>query len=50
MTVAELIEELKKQSEDFEVVVQYRDAGGDYVGVDSEIRLNVDYNEKRVIL
>ena len=44
MTVGELIEELKKFDENFNVEVQYRDASGDYVGTDDSIYLYVKNN------
>lgn len=37
MTVKELIEELKQYDENADVVVQYRDSGGAYLGTDSDI-------------
>lgn len=52
MTVKELIESLKSiENQDAQVVVQYRDEGGDYNGVDEDVYVMVDdTNEGRVIL
>ena len=50
MTVKELIEELKKLDEDYEVRVQYRDGGGYYCGDDSVDYIEIDYDGKQVIL
>lgn len=42
MTVQELIEKLQSvEDKSMKVVVQYRDDGGDYAGVDEDIRLNI---------
>lgn len=48
MTVEELIEELKKYPKGMEVVVQYRDDGGDYEGYDT--CLCFDTNDDKLIL
>lgn len=49
MKICELINklnELKNQyGEDINVMVQYRDDGGDYYGADEEIRLDYSVNE-----
>ena len=41
MTVEELTERLKEFDKNMEVVVQYRDDGGWYYGVDSDICLYI---------
>lgn len=50
MTVKELIEELSKLNENYEVKVQYRDDAGKYWGTDDEVWLEVDDDTKEVIL
>lgn len=42
MTVKELIEALKQYDENTNVVVQYRDEGGDYWDTDSEIYMHLN--------
>ena len=45
MNITDLIKELQKihkEHGNIEVAVQYRDEGGDYHGVDEDIRLDVD--------
>ena len=49
MTVKELIEELSKLNEDYDVKVQYRDDGGKYFGTDDEVWLEV-YDETKVVI
>ena len=54
MTLNEFIEELKKlQKEgkgDFQVVVQYRDDGGDYAGFDEDVKPYTKEEKKRIYL
>lgn len=52
MTVKELIKALKSiKNQDAQVVVQYRDDGGEYYGFDEDVYVTVDdTNEGRVIL
>ena len=54
MTVAELIKELEairtKYGDDMKVVVQYRDEGGDYYGVDEDVYRGVDEDDREVVL
>ena len=45
MTVGELIEELKKFDKNLNVAIQYRDAGGEYSGVDDELYLLTTGND-----
>jgi hypothetical protein len=42
MTVQELIDRLSQFPKDMKVVVQYRDDGGDYNGIDDEVRAEED--------
>lgn len=54
MTVAELIKELEavrtEWGDDMKVVVQYRDSGGDYSGVDEDVYRGVDEEAREVVL
>lgn len=50
MTVKELIEELSKLNENYEVKVQYREGAGGSGGTDDEVWLEVDDDTKEVIL
>lgn len=54
MTVAELIKELEairaEYGDDMKVVVQYRDEGGDYLGVDEDVYRGVDEDDREVVL
>ena len=54
MTVAELIKELEairaEYGDDMKVVVQYRDEGGDYLGVDEDVYRGVDEEACEVVL
>lgn len=54
MTVAELIKELEaihaEYGDDMKVVVQYRDEGGDYIGVDEDVYRGVDEEDREVVL
>lgn len=54
MTIAELIKELEairtKYGDDMKVVVQYRDEGGDYYGVDEDVYRGVDEDDREVVL
>lgn len=49
MTVGELIEELKKFDKNLKVVVQFRDDGGEYNGVDEDIFLFVKNNDTIIL-
>jgi hypothetical protein len=49
MTVKELIEELSKLNENYEVKVQYRN-DDEYWGTDDEVWLEVDDDLKEVVL
>ena len=49
MTVSELIEELKKFDGNLKVVVQFRDYGGEYNGVDEDIFLYAKNNDTLVL-
>ena len=54
MTILELIEDLEKLTTEYgcetEVVVQHRDAGGDYDGADTDIYLYYDAELGKIIL
>lgn len=54
MTLNEFIEELKKLQEegkgDYQVVVQYRDEGGDYAGWDENVEPYTKDNVKQIVL
>ena len=50
MKVKELIEKLKELDENMQVVVQFRDSGGDYIGEDDTIYLTIDKSENKLIL
>lgn len=51
MTVKEFFEEMKRNGkEDYRILIQYRDDGGDYSGEDSELRLYIDDDAKTVTL
>lgn len=45
MTVGELIEELKKFDKNMNVIVQFRDACGEYCGTDDELYILATGNE-----
>ena len=50
LTVEELIEKLKQVNGKYEVLVQYRDFGGDYNGQDKVIYFMVDDDRGCIIL
>ena len=50
-TVQEFYEYMKEQGKtDYKIHVQYRDEGGDYYGEDERIRLDIEDDNKAVIL
>ena len=51
MTVKELYEFMKSlDKEDYQIVIQYRDDGGEYSGLDEEIYMIVSDNRRTVTL
>ena len=51
MTVSELYKwAIKNGIEDYKIEVQFRDAGGDYIGTDGDLFLLVDSDKKSVIV
>ena len=51
MTVSELYKwAIKNGIEDYKIEVQFRDAGGDYIGTDGDLFLLVDSEKKSVIV
>lgn len=49
LTVEELIEKLKHVNRKYDVLVQYRDYGGEYNGQDNDIYFMVDDDRKCII-
>lgn len=53
MKISELVnilENIKEEEGDIEVVIQYRDSGGLYEGYDDDVSPYIDYNLKKVFI
>lgn len=51
MTIQELFEwAVQNKVQDYKIIIQFRDDGGDYYGHDDEVYLEINHNNKEVML